>query len=407
MSTTSFAPAPSGERSQWLDALRGFALCGILTYNIMAFGGYAFRGLLPPVDYAWSMLDPALDYLSHVLIEGKFYSLFSFLFGLGFALQLRRAQALGATAMPMVRRRMAWLLVFGLAHGLLLWIGDILAVYAVFGFALFWFGGLSQRALLGWALFFLALPVLIYPVLLMLHTGDPLAGDPATSPVGRAVHAIASGSYLDVVRGNVDFYPSGWLRRIVRLTLPRIFGMFLLGVWAARIGLPAMRDAQQPMLRRWLLLGLLLGIPLNIAYAALGSSDATLPASLKGLYVTGLASLGIPLLCLSYVAAFALFWRRSRPGNLLVAAGRTALSHYLGQSVVCVTLFYGFGWGLFDRVSYGVSLLIAIAVFILLAWLGRLWLQRFPQGPMEAIWRRLSYGDARLQAAAHGSQAST
>jgi uncharacterized protein len=217
---------------------------------------------------------------------------------------------------------------------------------------------------------------------------------------------MASGSYLDVVRGNVDFYPSGWLRRIMRLTVPRIFGMFLLGVWAARIGLPAMRDAHQPLLRRWLLWGLLLGLPLNLAYAALGSSDATLPASLKGLYVTGLASLGIPLLCMGYVAAFASFWRRSRPGNLLVAAGRTALSHYLSQSVVCVALFYGFGFGLFDRVSYGVSLLIAIAVFVLLAWLGRLWLQRFPQGPMEALWRRLSYGAARLETAVPSGQAS-
>lgn len=398
--STSFAPASLEERSQWLDALRGFALLGILMYNIMAFGGHIFRGLIPPVHHAWSALDPALDYLAHALIEGKFYSLFSFLFGLGFALQLRRAQALGASAMPMMQRRMAWLLVFGLAHGLLLWIGDILAVYAVFGFALFWFGRLSQRALLGWALLFLALPVLVYPVLLVLHAGDPLAGDPATSPVGRAVHAIASGSYLDVVRGNVEFYPSGWLRRIVRLTLPRIFGMFLLGVWAARIGLPAKRDAQQPLLRRWLLWGLLLGLPLNIAYAALGSSDATLPASLKGLCVTGLASLGIPLLCLAYVAAFALFWRGLRPGNLLVVSGRTALSHYLGQSVVCVTLFYGFGFGLFGHASYGVSLLIAIAVFVLLAWLGRLWLQRFPQGPMEALWRRLSYSEPRMEAVA-------
>jgi uncharacterized protein len=140
----SFAPVETDQRSQWLDALRGFALLGILLYNIMAFGGYFFRAALPPVR-VWSMFDPGLDYLVHTLIEGKFYSLFSFLFGLGFALQLRRAEAVDVAVMSMLRRRMAWLLVIGLIHGLLIWIGDILAVYAVFGFALLWFGRMSQR----------------------------------------------------------------------------------------------------------------------------------------------------------------------------------------------------------------------------------------------------------------------
>ena len=80
----------------------------------------------------------------------------------------------------------------------------------------------------------------------------------------------------------------------------------------------------------------------------------------------------MPLLCLAYVAAFALYWRTPRPRSLLVAAGRTGLSHYLGQSVVCVLLFYGIGLGLFGRVSYAVALLIAVAVFLFLSWLGRL-----------------------------------
>jgi uncharacterized protein len=145
------------------------------------------------------------------------------------------------------------------------------------------------------------------------------------------------------------------------------------------------------MLRRWLAWGLALGLPLNIAFSMLGGNEALLPASTTGMLAVSLASLGMPLLCLAYVAMFALWWRTPRPQNLLVAAGRTALSQYLGQSVVCVALFYGFGLGWFGRVSYGVALLIAIAVFLLLSSLARLWLERFAQGPMEALWRRLSY----------------
>jgi uncharacterized protein len=167
--------------------------------------------------------------------------------------------------------------------------------------------------------------------------------------------------------------------------------MFLLGAWVARIGLPAARQANRAMLRRWLVWGLALGLPVNIAFSMLGGNEALLPANATGLLAASLASLGMPLLCLAYVAMFALWWRTPRPQNLLVVAGRTALSQYLGQSIVCVTLFYGFGLGLFGRVSYGVALLIALVVFLLLSTLARAWLARFAQGPMEALWRRLSY----------------
>ena len=390
------APVSADQRSQWLDALRGFALLGILLTNIQVFSGYVLRSALPdPPALIAAAFDPALNLIAHALVDGKFYCLFSFLFGLGIALQMRQAEAKGATAIPMLRRRLGWLLLFGFVHGVLIWGGDILTVYAVFGFALLWFRGMSQRTLLITALFFLALPVLAYLVMFAVQMSDPLAGDPAVPPsqglVGKLARGMATGNYADVVQSNAVFYAGGWIRRAVRLALPRIFGMFLLGVWAARIGLPAARDAHRGLLRRWLLWGLLLGLPLNFAFAALGANNALFPTGSKGLLAIVLASAGMPLLCLGYVAAFALYWRRLRANSLLVAAGRTALSHYLGQSVVCVILFYGIGFGLFGSVSYGIALLFAVTVFVALAWCGRWWLRRHPQGPMEALWRRLSY----------------
>jgi uncharacterized protein len=397
-SHSGFLPASVGERAEWLDALRGFALLGIVLLNVQTFSGYVFRDAIStwmPMHRTWDTLDPALDFAVHALIQGKFYSLFAFLFGLGFALQLRRAETIGAQAMPVMHRRLAWLLVFGLAHALLIWFGDILTVYAVFGFALLRFRHLSQPALLRWALFFLASPVLIYMLFMAVGLGDPLAGDPTTPPgesfIVKATRTIATGSYLDVVQTQSLFYPGGWIRRALRLALPRIFGMFLLGMWAARIGLPLLREAQRPLLRRWLLWGVMLGLPLNIGFTALGGGEALLPASARGLLAVAMASLGMPLLCLAYVAAFALYWRGLRPDSLLVAAGRTALSHYLGQSVLCVGVFYGYGFGFFGRVSYTLAVPIAIAVFAILALLGRAWLGRFPQGPMETLWRRLTY----------------
>lgn len=394
-------PLAVSGRSEWLDALRGFALLGIVIYNIQVFGGFAFRGLLPATQRAAESLDPLLDFLAHVLIQGKFYSLFSFLFGLGLMLQLQRLQASGAQAMPVLRRRLWWLLAFGLAHAVLVWFGDILTVYAVFGFALLALRHLSQRALLASALALLASPVVIYLVYLAVGLGDPLAGDPSVpaqqSPIAVAVRTVAEGSYGEVVRTNLGLYPLGWARRAVQLSLPRILGMFLLGAWAARAGLPSATAQLRPLLRSWLVCAVVVGIPLNLAFTVMGDTQALFPVAAKGLLAAALAAAGMPLLCLGYVAAFALYWTRPRPRSLLVAAGRTALSQYLGQSIACVALFYGFGLGLLGQLSYTGTLPIAALVFLGLAIGARAWLQRYPQGPMELLWRRLSYGGARAR----------
>lgn len=408
--TADLVPIAADRRSEWVDALRGFALLGILLYNIEVFSGVAFRGLLPDLRPFGAALDPALEFIAHVLIQGKFYSLFSFLFGLGIALQLQRAQAAGAQGVSLLRRRLGWLFVFGLAHALLIWFGDILTIYAVLGFALLALRNLSQRALFAVAIALLASPVPIYLVFMAAGMGDPLAGDPSTPPaqsiIGRAMQAITGGSYAEVVQAQAVFYPGGWLRRAVQLALPRILGMFLLGAWAARAGLPRVGPAQETLLRAWLGCAVAIGLPLSIALAILGGNAALLPARPEGLLITALATVSMPLLCLGYVAAFGLYWDRQQPDkaraarrdvwsrSLLVSAGRTGLSQYLGQSVVCVALFYGFGVGLFGGVGYGPALLIALAVYLLLAGLAQWWLRRHAQGPMEALWRRLSYGRA-------------
>lgn len=399
---TPLAPIRPGERTEWLDALRGFALLGILLINIMGFSGYIFMDPETKAQLPWNGVDKVLDYLVHALVEAKFYSLFSFLFGLGFAVQMQRAEAQGGGFEAVFRRRLGWLLVFGLAHAFLVWFGDILNFYALMGFVLLWFRKLPARALLLSAAFFLTAPIWLYGIYLLYaliaHVA-PATATESSAAMRAIIDSYAHGGYTDVVHSNSQIYAFAWFRRIYRFQLLRVFGMFLLGAWAGRIGLPLARDALQPLLRRWLLAGLAIGLPMNLAFAALGGNDALLPASGKGLLSITLGSIGIPLLSLAYVAAFALYWRSARgSGNLLVASGRMALSHYLSQSVVCVTLFYGMGFGLFGRTSYGTGMLIALAVFLTLAMSCRGWLSFFPQGPMEALWRRLTYRRAQAVA---------
>lgn len=395
----SLSPIDPNDRSEWLDALRGFALLGILLTNIVAFSGYAFLGPEARAALPWSGADGVLNYLQHALIEAKFYSLFSFLFGLGFAVQLHRAEARGGDFKTVFRRRMGWLLAFGLAHAIFVWFGDILNFYALLGFGLLLFRRASARKLLFWAIFFLTSPIWLYLAYLayaQLAHAPPANAPEASAAMRTIVDSYGQGDYADIVRSNAMIYAFAWIRRIYRFQLLRIFGMFLLGAWAGKIGLPLARDALRPLLKRWLWMGLAIGLPLNLAFAALGGNDALVPASMKGLLSIAAGSAGIPLLSLGYAAAFALYWRKLRgSGHLFVASGRMALTHYLSQSVVCVLLFYGIGFGWFQKTSVATSLLIATAVYLSLAWLCSTWLKRHPQGPMETLWRRLSYGPAR------------
>lgn len=390
------APTPPGARASWLDALRGFALLGILLANIPILGGYSFSP--PQVQSAlrFDAVAPAITWLMHAFVDAKFYSLFSFLFGLGFALQLRRAPGRADAVLAMQRRRLGWMLVIGLVHAWLIWWGDILCAYAVLGFALLAFRDISQRALLRWAIFFLASPVLIYLVLLVLGVPDPFAPDPAAPPseplVVRLTRPFAHGDYVDVVQSNLLMNGGGWIRRAMRLALPRIFGMFLLGAWVARQGLPESVEAAAPMFRRWLLAAIFIALPLNVGFAALGSGDALYPASATGLLAITVGSIGIPLLSLGYVAAFAIYWCDRRRDRGLVAAGRMALTNYLLQSVVCVSIFYAVGAGYWGKLGRLELLLLALLIFALQIGFSRLWLACFRTGPMEWLWRRLAYG---------------
>src|SRR5215207_8010099 len=143
------SPIAVNERIQLLDMLRGLAVGGILIGNMQWFSGY---GMMPPVlTEGLPIYDHVTRFLVHFFVEGKFYSIFSFLFGFGFALQIARAEERGDTKAVVFKRRLCWLLVIGLLHAYLLWAGDILSVYALMGFVLPLFRKKSDKSLLKWA----------------------------------------------------------------------------------------------------------------------------------------------------------------------------------------------------------------------------------------------------------------
>jgi uncharacterized protein len=331
------------------------------------------------------------------LVYGKFYSLFSLLFGIGVAVQMERAAARGAAFAPRFRRRLTVLLAIGLLHALFLWSGDILTVYALLGFVLIPFLRLSDRAVLRWAVGLLALPVAAYLVMIAAAVPDPFAaleGGEGPSMLEQVGAAFLAGDYASMLWGNTVLLVGRWVDLFITLRFPRVLGMFLLGVWLARRGVFRHAAVHTATFRRWALAGLLVALPANLLLAFLLPRVAYLPASWPGLVEVTAYAVGVPLLCLGYVGALALL-HRSAAGWLIApfaAVGKMALTNYLAQSAVCVAIFYGVGLGLYGSTGLTTALLIALVVFAFQLALSAIWLERFHYGPVEWVWRQATYG---------------
>lgn len=391
------ATAARGEdRIALLDALRGFALLGILLANILVFSGWAFlsdggRAALAGDEGAlWQLR------LHKLLIDGKFYTLFSLLFGAGFALQLERLSRRSADGLRIYRRRVLILLGIGLAHSWLIWDGDILVLYALMGLLLPLFHRRSGRALLAWS------AVLIFVV--------PFAGVALVRAMGWPADAglLALSDRIAIAIGGVDPKDGvGWLRRsdfhawlafvvsgpffswglkLMSWRIAKVLGIMLLGIYIGRrLAAGTLLDDRR-LLWRVFWIGLLIGAPASFAYAL---QPELLQSDWRSMIGT------VPL-ALAYAAAFLLAWPHAqRLLGLLAPAGRMALTNYLAQSVICIFVFYGIGLGQVGYWPPAGFYAFALGLFAAQVAFSRWWLARHPQGPMEALWRRWTYGGGK------------
>jgi uncharacterized protein len=392
-------PVSLRERIEVLDVLRGLAVCGILIGNMQWFSGY---GMMPEsVAEQSPFADQVTHFLVHFFVEGKFYSIFSFLFGFGFALQIARAEERGDLKASLFKRRLFWLLVIGLVHAYLLWAGDILSIYALMGFLLILFRRKTNGALLKWAFVLLAIPILTYILLYVLFAAfvqpESLAKlDAAKIDMwNSAVKTVPQSSYLQILAGyNLNYIVGRYLGLFFEMRLPKLLAMFLLGFYAYRRGFFQDLSRHQPFIRRVLVYGLILGLMGNVAFAALAGAEAVLPPSPAG--VAGVISyaFGVPALALFFIALVATLWQKAAWRRLLAflaPVGRMALTNYLLQTVICVLIFYGYGFGQFGRFGARTATLIALAIFLFQILSSALWLNYFSYGPMEWIWRQLTY----------------
>jgi uncharacterized protein len=405
-------PVDVSERVVLLDALRGFALCGVFVANSLTWlSGRTFLPREQARAMAAPPLEAAVNSLFQFFVNQKFVTLFAFLFGLGFSIQLGRAEARGRPIVPLYSRRLLALLGIGLVHLFGIWSGDVLAPYAVMGFVLLLFRQRSDRTVLAWALVLLvAVPVLV-PVIqrfgpILLH-GAQAAAEAAKAAEeqsaqmrARFLAGLSSDSFWTTQRENARYFLTASLPTVNRLLYTTaILGNFLLGLLAGRYMLMQEVERNRPWHRRLLIWGLVLGVLGNgagvvvqrLRMAALvdPAKDAwmVLMPEIQELGYLGLAAV--------YVAAFALLFQRERwrrVMQVLAPVGRMTLTNYLAESVVSICIYYGWGLGLVGRLPPSRIVAIALGVFALQVLFSHVWLSRFRFGPAEWLWRSLTYG---------------
>lgn len=414
MDNTSFqgsvlAPVAASDRIQLLDILRGFALLGIFLMNIEFFSR-SLQDLSTGIDPGLSGLDWLADAFVYTFVTGKFWTLFSLLFGMGFAVMLSRAQVAGRRFVPMYLRRTFGLLVIGLAHALLLWSGDILVSYALTAFVLLAFRNVRVSRLWKWGALFYG--VLVMLLLLGAAGMAAMAADPgaqaAASSAGAdaasmaasisasreaEIAAYASGSYFEANAFRLVHF----LHNITNtfFLLPMVLGMFLVGAWLVRSGAMADPAGHRRLFARlaWWGGGAGLAITLwSIAIAPDPVVDPAVPGGAGQIAGMALHMAGAPLMALGYIGLGVLAWQGgARWLGVLAPAGRMALTNYLLQSLVGTMLFYGYGLGMWGDVSRAGQTLIVLVVFALQVAASRWWLARYRFGPLEWVWRTFTY----------------
>lgn len=389
MPATSFGPIEAHERIQLMDALRGFALLGILVVNSWSLSRYEWL----PADLQSSTW---LSDVLLILIDAKFITLFSLLFGAGFYGQLQRAGQRGVSFGKFYLWRMFLLFLLGCVHAYLLWFGDIVRHYALLGIALLAVGQLSVRATFGLACVCIGL---LTPLVFVLNgvldthtTPEQVDGLPLATFVYRA---FTQGSYPQILRANWIIDPLHNFVQDMPLALVSMFGKMLLGVWLARIGFFRNPAAHKNLLRQWLWWGGTAGVLGSVAFWAI--KKGLLPLEeLWMLPLVFVVSACLVLHSLFYVALFVKLYAGKLGTVLLrffVPVGRMALSNYFGQTVLAFGLFYG--TGLVGKVEPAGLLGWTAVIFAVQVLLSRWWLRHYAVGPVEWVWRFFSYGLAQ------------
>lgn len=399
------SPVKQANRIILLDALRGFAIFGILMVNFPIMFQPVTSMLLGSQSDG-SILYNLSEWFIKFFFEGKFYVIFSMLFGYGFWLFINKKTDEGKSITPIFKRRLLFLLLFGALHIVLLWAGDILVYYALFGFILLLFRRVSDRGLIKWAIWIGAIPGVL-AMLSAIMVGLASANPDVSAEIKEGF--AESFAFLEGFNQKAsEIYSSGSFAEIISIRLteyrmllpgllffyPVVLSMFLVGFWAARRGLISNSTNHIPFFRRVFWWGLGIGVATSMLYTiSFQYANPFIPGTWETINAVS-HTLGGVFLGLCYVSAIVLIHANGRDGGLmklLAPVGRMALTNYLMHSIIAVILFHSIGFGLFGKIELWHGVLISFLIFALQIPFSILWQRYFRFGPFEWLWRSLTY----------------
>jgi uncharacterized protein len=389
-------PVSASERILFIDVLRGMALFGILAANMRAF--FAPFDVYDQIGVLYhSRADVLAQAFIDAFIQGKFISIFSFLFGMGFAIQMSRAEARGARFMGFYPRRLLALALFGLIHGLLIWGGDILLTYAFSGAILLLFRKRQQKTLLWWAGGLFALPIVLGTAFLAVYFSrfhrpwmDPKPPD--LKKIYAIIGIYAHGTVRQMLVQN-------WVewKQQLPYTLFAIYAvaLFLLGMWVWRASIVERLEEYRPVLRRVCAWCIPVGLIINMYVATVNAVVPRGTVSLWGWLGAILWLSGAHILSAGYVSGLALIFLHEGSRRILLpfaAVGRMALTNYLLESALCTLFFYHYTTGLYGRLGPALGLVPTVILYGAQVVFSNWWLKQHRFGPMEWLWRGMTYG---------------
>jgi uncharacterized protein len=401
-----YNPLKQNERIELIDALRGFALLGILMVNMLymyAPMSQLMLGAKPDVSTEHIVAESFIKFF----FEGKFYVIFSMLFGFGFFIFMNKGIDSTISVLSVFKRRLFFLLLFGIAHITLLWVGDVLLYYSIFGFILILFRKSSEKKILKWALILALLPTILMSLLTLfiaLASQIPEAKtqmdiqfqgniDEIKDLIERAYITYSTGTFSQMISIRIEEYltlASGSLF----FFCPVILSMFLIGFWAARKGIISNFTSKTDFLKKIFWWGLAIGIITNILYTiSYHHAQLSVPGGWS-LTASTMHTLGGVSLGLCYISAIVLLFVRGKARlfvKYFVPVGRMALTNYLLQSIITSLFFHSYGLGLYGKVEVWQGIVLTLIIFILQIAFSCLWLKHFQFGPFEWLWRSLTY----------------
>lgn len=393
-------PVSGKQRHLILDSLRGIALLGICLANYPEFSLYTFLDKEVTAIMPTAGIDKIVRYLQYIFIDGKFYTLFSLLFGIGFSIILSNAEQNNRNGLKVFYRRMAILALIGLFHLLFIWAGDILLLYAILGFILPLFRNMPNKKLLLWGIVLLVFPIFIDACIEIFEWNLAAPAIQATgyfhdkygiTEINFPVWLAEKHNYLDILKFNIA---GSFIRLQEFIEGNRVFkvlGLFLLGLYIGRNRIYINLKENQTLLKRIRVYGFIIGFPVSLLYAWSAMNGQPLGLTVHSVIYT----ISVLPLSLAYITAICLWYLNHKDNvlfRILAAPGRMALTNYIMQSVIGMIIFYGIGFRQGATVGLIYVELIAAGVFILQIIYSYLWLKKLQFGPLEWIWRMLTYG---------------